>query len=208
MALRANLAAVVALNPPLPPSAGELADVDAVAPHQPTRPGEYREPLSVALEAIPGRFAEDIGGLGVPIGTGVALAVERYLLLDDLRPRLSMAVARSRLNLAAAHASVNVRLDSASAAYVRALSAGRGAGHVEPHAIVHLSVPVRLAPRATEANIATALDDAGAVCEALSWEVAAVVDRRTMAEWALLQLLEATGFPASARASSAPRSTA
>lgn len=190
---RDDTAAVAVLSAPPPPSEGELADLDAIVQWQPTRPGEYREPLTLDGESVPAALLEEADALALPAGTAFALLLEQALLIRDLRGLgVDLHTARRELCDAAAGARVACRLSSAGSAYVRALTCGRRAPKRRPRPprALHLSVPVRLAQRLADFDPAVGVD-AAQLREAVGWEVAAVLEQRTMAEWALAQLLGA-----------------
>lgn len=90
-----------------------------------------------------------------------------------------------RLDNAAARAEVRHRLSAAEADYLRHLRFPPGMRQTL------LTVPVRLLGRLGELDVTAALG--GDPARATAWELAALLDGRTMLEWALAVMLRAAG---------------
>jgi hypothetical protein len=150
------------------------------------RPGDQREPFRVY---VPDAFDRRANELALETSTAVALAYERRLLLDDSKSAgLSEAEAIAIFKVAAQQARPRQEGAKAMSSYFSALSSGThraSSGEVGESLV---PMPLRLYPRAKAIAPEAALVPAG-LAEALSWEIAAVLERRTMLEWGLLSLL-------------------
>jgi hypothetical protein len=185
----------------VPPSAVVSAcpSIDEIAPPEPVRPGEFRDPLPLPRNGVLDELSAQARAAGAPPGLAISLAVESQLLLMDIEAAgIPRAAARTALTKAAEAPSIDGQLPAGLAAYLRALTIARRPSRVAARSIVHATVPARLSARLATLEITDVLSDADVV-EALSWEAAAAAAGRTLAEWALCQLL--AGRP---DASSAP----
>ena len=154
---------------PLP--SGELLVVGA------RRPGELHD--VVALGDAAALIAAKATELRVSIDLAATLLIELHLLGADL--------ARAGLPFPAPPraATPSRRLSAAEADYLRALTLRRGLDAAAPRT----AVPVRLLPRITPADIAAAAR--GDLEHAIAWEVAALLEGRTIAELGLLLAVDA-----------------
>jgi hypothetical protein len=159
---------------PLPalPTAQDLLSLQA-----PRRPGELHEALPLP-EGSAQAIATQAADAGVGLDVAASLVLEAGLIADDTRMS-SWGQGRQSNHEALA-------LPEASARYLRALTVGRkrSGAAVLPRGSV--AVPVRLVPRLAAASIGH-LIGAIELEVAITWEVAAVRQGRTMSEWALMQ---------------------
>lgn len=156
---------------------------DAPAPM--SRPSERCEPWPVEDQHLRS-LAAVANELGVSLELAIVVVVERSLLGDDLAARGLDKIA-ARLDAEAAHASVTIELSEPLSAYLAALTGrGRGASRSLPRLI---ALPMRLTERIGADGPAARLDET-LLQSALSWERAAVLEGRTMSEWATLKALE------------------
>ena len=162
---------------PVLPSADELLG-SAVA----RRPGELHE--AVRLSA---RAAEHLAAVATTAGVSTDIVgtvlLEAYLVVSDAGVCAPTSLA------AAACSSVGVRrrLTAAEADYLRVLTMGRRTSAPAP-APATISLPVRLVGRIDAADVDAAIDMMD-IDTALSWETAALISGRTMAEWSFHVLL-------------------
>jgi hypothetical protein len=160
---------------------------DAPAPK--ARPSDRCEPWPTddddRLTSLAGAAAE----LGVSLDLAVIVVVERSLVADDLVDRARDEIVE-RLDAEAAKAFVAIELSEPLSAYLCALTSyDRAAARLLPRLI---ALPMRLTER-IGAQGPTARLDAALLKSALSWERAAVLQGRTMSEWATLKALELAG---------------
>jgi hypothetical protein len=149
------------------------------------RAGDRHDPWTFAATPRLRALAAAAAALGVDLSLAVRVVIERELALGDLH---ALAVDPAPLDGIARAAHVDRALDAASAAYVRRLSGGDGA---EPRALgeqVTIGLPLRLSTRLSRAGALDALLG-DAVGDALAWELAAVMQGRTISEWAALTAL-------------------
>lgn len=119
------------------------------------------------------------------------LALERELALADAdRLGLSREAARRWLSTAAAAARPRRALPSAQAAYVRALAVARPRPTRGTDPPLDVVLPEWLLTR-TGGVVRAAVFDADVIDEMVAWELAAALEVRTMAEWALNVLASA-----------------
>lgn len=140
------------------------------------RPGELHD--VVALGAVAPVFAAKATKARLDLGLGTTLLVECELLRTDL--------ARAGFELGTApHIDAPSRnLSAAEANYLRALTLRR-VQRVMPKPDV--GMPVRLIPRLTTDTLVAAAG--GDLQQAIAWEVAALLEGRTVAEFGLLAAL-------------------
>ena len=159
------------------------------APAPTARPSERCEPWPVEDEHRLGSLAAAADELGVSLELAVVVVVERSLLANDLAARRIDGIA-ARLDAEAAHASVTIELSEPLSAYLSALlSHDRGVSRSLPRLI---TLPMRLTERIGAEGPAARLD-ATLLQSALHWERAALLEGRTMSEWATLKILELAG---------------
>jgi len=160
------------------------AGFDAPAPT--ARPSERCEPWPVDDQGRLRSLAAAAAERGVSLELAAIVVVERSLLADDLAARghEEMAV---RLDAEAARASVTIELSEQLSAYLCALSGhNRDGSRSLPRLI---ALPMRLTERLGTEGGAARLE-APLLESALRWERAAVLEGRTMSEWATLKVLE------------------
>lgn len=148
-------------DPPLP--TGELLVVDA------RRPGELFDVVAVGDAALPVAIKAKEAHVGFDLA--MTLLIESRLLHLDL-VGAGLAIPATPQLVSPAR-----RLSAAEADYLRALTLRR-VGTVK--ALTRVVLPVRLLPRITTADIAAAAE--GDLEDAIAWEIAALLEGRTMAE--------------------------
>lgn len=159
------------------------------APAPTARPSERCEPWPVDDQGCLRSLAAAAVELGVSVELASVVVVERSLLADDLSARGFDEIS-ARLDAEAARASVTIELSESLSAYLCALSShDRGTSRSLPRLI---ALPMRLTERIGADGGAARLD-AMLLASALSWERAAVLEGRTMSEWATLKALELAG---------------
>jgi hypothetical protein len=159
------------------------------APTPTARPSERCEPWPVGDQHRLRSLAAAAAERGISLELAIGVVVERSLLADDLAARRLDEVA-ARLDAEAAHASVTIALSEPLSTYLCALTShDRGASRSLPQLI---ALPMRLTERIGASGPAARLD-ATLLQSALSWERAAVLEGRTMSEWATLKALELGG---------------
>jgi hypothetical protein len=176
--LHVGLRLVAATEPPPP-----LPDLPQLYDEAIRRPGELHELVVLDEEQ---RFALERAAqqAGLPTGITGRLLIEAALVSEDLASLCATAAAE-RLDAAAARARVRRRLSAAEADYLRHLRHPTGLRQTL------LTVPVRLIGRLDEIDIGAALG--GDPVRAAAWEIAALLDGRTMLEWALAAVLRGAG---------------
>lgn len=126
----------------------------------------------------------------LPLDLALALVIERELVAEDLGDVSSTIVAA--VDAGAQRAQVAISLGSASAAYLRLLLRGdtrrQAPSRVREPLVVTL--PARLSDRLKGRRLTEGMRH-GALNLAVSWEIAAVAEGRTMAEWAYRSALTA-----------------
>jgi hypothetical protein len=132
-------------------------------------------------------FCRSAAQEGLPPADAVLLAIQHLFVISDARHLLiATGAARHALNRAAADARPAQPLSPAVAAYLRRL--GRGPwGRPADATALSVGIPPRFADRLRVTRDSDVLRP-DVLPEAISWERAAVVTHRTMAEWALLIL--------------------
>jgi hypothetical protein len=156
------------------------------APAPTARPADRCEPWPVEDSSRLHALAAAAAACGVSTELAAILVVERALLASDLAAH-GLNEVLPRLNAVARHASVAVELTEPLSAYLRALSGRtRTAAGSLPQALV---LPMRLTERILARQGRPRLDEA-LLPLALAWERAAVLEGRTMSEWAVVKLLE------------------
>jgi hypothetical protein len=158
--------------PPLP-SVSDLLDAGT-----PRRPGELHEALPLSNRAAQ-VVATEAATLGIGDDVAASLLVEAGLAVADAGPEA--------LQLRGAAGCQDSALSESSARYVRALTIARRPGRAVLRPAATAAIPVRLVTRLADKEI----DELIATVElevAVSWEVAAMLEGRTMAEWVLLRV--------------------
>lgn len=152
------------------------------------RAGDRHEPWTLPASPALRALAEAALAAGIELELALRLCLERALVVADLR---AVGVEVARLDSLAARACVSGALDAADCAYLRRLTRREDAGSARPlgDAII-VGLPSRLTARLLAAGPEELLERAGLDVEAaLSWEIAAVLDGRTISEWAPLAAL-------------------
>jgi hypothetical protein len=172
-------------------------NVDAVdfAPETLGRFGELREAIEVEIDKRVLAFAQEAARRRLPFELVLGLALERRSVLDDLLAD-GVEVDRARAELSAAAAAISsttLRLGPGrlNRDYLRLLNHGSAPNDRPPRLGPYFAcIPARLCERAGAVDLPTALD-VEAIVEMLDWENAAVIEQRTMTEWAFRTLLAA-----------------
>lgn len=162
-------------SPPPLPELSQLFD-DSIR-----RPGEFHEPVILNIRQ---RGLLDGAARRVRLPTGVTgrLLIEAALVRADLAS-FEAPIDVGRLDDTAARAEVRRRLSAAEADYLRHL---RYPGGISA---TLLTVPVRLIGRLGDVDLGSALD--GDPTRAVEWEIGALLEGRTMLEWALVSTMRA-----------------
>lgn len=157
------------------------------APTPTARPADRCEPWPVddgmQLRALAAAAATG----GISLELAAVVVVERALLAGELAGRGVDELA-GRLDGEAARARVAVELSEPLSAYLGALSGRRRGGAAGPLPRL-LVLPMRLTERILARRGPPQLD-AVLLPSALAWERAAVLEGRTMSEWAAVKALE------------------
>lgn len=176
------------------------------------RAGDRHEPWTLPAGDALHALADAAAAAGVEFELAVRLCVERALVREDLR---AAGADLARLDALAAAADVAAPVNAADCAYLRRLTRRDPAPQRrELGDAVIVGLPARLSARLLTAlpalageapggAAAEALDDLLAdanadVESALAWEIAAVLDGRTISEWAPLAALRALAAAPSA----------
>lgn len=156
------------------------------APLPTTRPADRCEPWSIEEGPELRALAAAASG-GVSFGLAAVLVVERRLLAVELATHGLDAELARRLDADAACAKVTVELSASLSAYLAALSGqDRDPAGSTPR---FLALPMRLTERILALQVRPQFD-AALLPSAVIWERAAVLEGRTMSEWAALKVLE------------------
>ena len=163
-------------------------DGEIAASRTAVRAGDRHDPWTFAVTPRLRTLAATASALGVDLSLAVRVVVERGLTLRDL---YALGVDPAPLDAIARAARIDGALDAASAAYVRRLSGGDGAAPRALGVQVTVGLPLRMSTRLSGAGELDALLVSDAVSAALAWELAAVLQGRTISEWAALTALRA-----------------
>jgi hypothetical protein len=149
------------------------------------RPAEAREPWELQSSATLRAVAEEAHACGLPLPVAVSLVCELRLVLGDVgRPVVGA------LDRAARAGCVEARLSAADAAYLRLLTVGRRDRHDDVgRRVCTVDIPSRLSSRLLNCGGPERLLERGWLERACEWECAAVLEGRTMSEWAALTRL-------------------
>lgn len=157
------------------------------APPPTARPADRCEPWSVEDESDLRALAAAAARSGVLFGLAAVLVVERRLLAVELATQGLDAELARRLDAEAARVKVTFELSASLSAYLAALS---GHGREAAGSVTRpLALPMRLTERILARQLRPQFD-AALLPSALIWERAAVLEGRTMSEWAALKVLE------------------
>lgn len=155
-----------------------------------TRPGDHHQLVLVPASPALGRFAAAAAAAGLVLHQGLALCVERRLLLDDVAAAgFDPTWAVEALDAAATGAVARLPLSAAVANYVRALAAPPARSSELGTGPLRIMLPIRLVDRARQMGITRALEPE-AIEAAMAWERAAALQGQTMSAWGLLELLD------------------
>jgi hypothetical protein len=131
------------------------------------------------------RFVTATAATGLTLEDAVALTLERELVLRDAGAcGLTREGARHLLGARARRARARQPLSAAQARRVRMLTLARCSAAPDASNGIQVFVAERLFTRA-EGRAALAAFTPSALDEAISWEVAAALEARSMTEWAL-----------------------
>lgn len=188
---------------PLPPvpNAGELLGAFV------RRPGELHE--AFPLPAPAARWlAQEVARCGVEADVLGSVLLEASLVAKDLALERLAALEPEPFD------TLPRGLSAAEADYLRVLTVARrsrSARRAPPQAVI--AIPVRLAGRLATVDVVQALSEVAAE-RALSWEVAALIEGRTLTECVLLHAARIAGYSsacspgAASRPASRPSKTA
>lgn len=169
---------------------GKPVEFESLDLRAPRRSGETYRPVIVRASLEFRRNALAVARLGFELDLAFSLAGERALILRQcVASGLDVAIATSSLDNCARDTTAET-LPALEASYLRQLLFPAGKkpliGGRGPWTI---AVPARLARQLTSADEVEL--DPMTVKQAACWEAAAVIQRRTMMEWALGTLLHA-----------------
>lgn len=153
--------------PPLP-KASDLIDARVFR-----RPGEMHEAYPLSEKAT-ARLSISAQRRGVALDVAASLLLEAGLVVADIGP--DVAALRHVVEPPTS------ALTGAEAGYVRSLTIGCRPGSGADRRRPHVAIPVRLLSRLADRS-ADDLIDAVDLETAISWEIAAIQDGRTMTEW-------------------------
>lgn len=170
------------------------------------RPGELIEP--VAVDASTTQRINDLASSAqIPAPMAFGLVVELHLALSDLQ-RYGASGYVAVLDKLATQARPARSMSARTGDYLRVLNSGR---RDAPGSRSPLGLPARIARRASADLLCAAVDGAD-LPRARAWERAAVIEGRTLTEWALALALRAgqaglapTAEPVAALAHAVPR---
>ncbi|MDW5597224.1 hypothetical protein VSS74_22950 [Conexibacter stalactiti] len=151
------------------------------------RAGDRHEPWTLPVGGALAAVADAAATAGVEFELAVRLCAEAALVRDDLR---AVGAGVGALDALAGAAVVATRVDASDCAYLRRLTR-RGAQERRTLGdAVIVGLPARLSARLLAVDVDDLLANAD-VESALAWEIAAVLDGRTISEWAPLAALRA-----------------
>ena len=153
--------------PPLP-SAAQLLDTE-----NPRRPGESHEALPLPA-GLAESVASEAAAIGIANDLAATLLIEAGLVLADTGPDV--------LSLSGANGCPDAALSAGVARYVRALTISRRPRERRVPAPGVVAIPVRLITRVAGRSLEDLVGEVE-LERALSWELAAILEGRTMAEW-------------------------
>jgi hypothetical protein len=166
--------------PPLPP----------YQPPAPVRPGERREPLADVRVGRP--FIDAAAKRGLVLSVAVELAIERALVIDDLR-RLRLGELLPAVLERAHRQRFTSPLPASFRPYRDALMRGEPRPVDATECARPVCLPLRFFPRALGLDHGRALTADG-LDEARTLELAALCIGRTMSEYALYTVCELVGL--------------
>lgn len=163
-----------------------------VHPSPGSRPQSSEHPIiTVPADTSIRQFVDAAASFGLSMDTAGRLALERALVLVDIAPLgLDPDAAQYRLGSAALSTRPRRPLPPGQASYLRALRLGRAVRAQDLSGGLTIAAPERLLPRAREI-LQPATFEVRAIPEMISWETAAVIEGRSMSEWALTVLASA-----------------
>lgn len=173
------------------PAAGETSRSRLTLIHSApaSKPPVPEEHLYLPPSSRLNRFVAAAAAAGLSPPVAVRLALERALALADACAAFPIDVETSRLLLrrAAAVARPLRQLTTANSRYVRMLSTRQPKQVVDLREGLIIELPDRVVTRARGELTELALHE-GVIEEMISWEIAAMLEGRTMCEWALSTL--------------------
>jgi hypothetical protein len=147
--------------------------------------GERNEPWTLCVDDGLRALAAHAAELGLDLELALRLALETALATAELT---ALRVDLDALDRIAGGAAVDRTVDACHAAYLRRLTTAAPCDPVELDALFLAGLPVRLSTRLLSADLAELLAAAD-LERARAWEIAAVLDGRTISEWAPLTAL-------------------
>jgi hypothetical protein len=154
------------------------------------RPGEFREPVVLTDPRAAKQVAAQALESGIAPAQALALLAEGHLLRMDVEGLgLRWQHVRATLGAAARSAQIQRRLSAADATYLRSLMSGdqRPRRTVAAAGPIRGALSVRVLRRVGSAELRLAAGEP--LAELKNWEIAAVVQGRTLNEWAMSTLL-------------------
>ena len=147
--------------------------------------GERNEPWTLSVTHDLRALDEKSARAGLDLELALRLVTETALVCGDLT---ALAVPLATIDEAAAGAAVGRAVDPSHAAYLRRLTASPPRLPRALDALVVAGLPTRLSTRLLAVDLAELIRGAS-LARARSWEIAAVLEGRTISEWASLTAL-------------------
>jgi hypothetical protein len=147
--------------------------------------GERNEPWTLPVTDDLRALDTDAARAGFDLELALRLVTETALVIEDLE---LLDVSFERLDALAAGATVRGTVDPCHAAYLRRLTASSPRAPRDLDAFVVAGLPARLSTRLLAVDV-PALVGRADLERARTWEIAAVLEGRTISEWAPLTAL-------------------
>lgn len=171
------------LAPEVADAATDDEPFGSVQRSDPCRPGDQLEPWWIDQTRAVRALAQSAACRRLPVDTAIALLIEIRFALDDVADATVAVV--DALDEIARQQRVEGALPGSYASYLRTLTHGADAAeHPLPDGRITVALPVRLGARLARAGGPAALLEPHRLDQAIAWEIAAVIEGRTIGEWA------------------------
>lgn len=161
--------------------ADELPELGDVLPSSVRRPGELHE--FVPLDPLIGQqIAQHAAEVGLKPDVAATIALEALIAVSWLDDH-GVKNAAAMLSEFASQSVVTRGLSAADANYIRSITAERGRAQTSKTSPHSIALPVRLMNKFSAEVLAEALRDID-ISAAVQWEIASLMDGRSLAEWA------------------------
>lgn len=147
--------------------------------------GERNEPWTLSVTHDLRTLDDEAAGAGLDLELALRLATEAALVCSDL---IALDVSLEAIDEVAAGAAVSGAVDPCHAAYLRRLTTSPPRAPRALDALIVAGLPTRLSTRLLAVDLAELIKGTS-LSRARSWEIAAVLDGRTISEWASLTAL-------------------